>query len=164
MMDKARNFQEKSVGVLIDLENTNILGCLLSYFNELKDLLKDKPMAFAALCNALKTFKGPVTESVITLHPNHWECNPAASTYTYALATALSSSLPSSLSSPLKEVKDTSHNAADQAEDKIMAQIDKAKKWPSIPQRYFKCGHLGHICSHCYVQKSYQWVQFKACL
>jgi hypothetical protein len=45
-----------------------------------------------------------------------------------------------------------------------MAQLDKAKKWFSIPRRCFKCGHLGHICSHCYIQKSYQQVQFKACL
>jgi hypothetical protein len=121
-MDKAHNFQKKSVGVLIDLENTNVLGCLLSHFNELKDLLKDKPTAFAALCNALKTFKGPVTKSAITLRPNHWQRNPAASTYTYALATAPSSSLlPSSSSSPSKKVKDTSRDAADQAEVKIMA-------------------------------------------
>jgi hypothetical protein len=59
-MDKACNFQEKSVGVLIELENTNILRCLLSHFDELRDLLKDKPTIYAALCNALKTFKGPV--------------------------------------------------------------------------------------------------------
>jgi hypothetical protein len=120
-MDKARNFQEKSVGVLIDLENTNVLECLLSHFDELRDLLKDKPPPFAALCNALKTFKGPVTESAITLCPNHWQHNPATSAYTYALATASSSSPSLSSSSPLKEVKDTSHDAADQAEDKIMA-------------------------------------------
>jgi hypothetical protein len=48
-MDKACNFQEKLVGVLIDLENTNILGHLLSHFDELRDLLKDKPTMFAAL-------------------------------------------------------------------------------------------------------------------
>jgi hypothetical protein len=132
-MDKARNFQEKSVEVLIDLENTNVLRCLLSHFNELRDLFKDKPTAFAALCNALKTFKGPVTESAITPRPNYWQRNPTTSAYTYTLATALSSLSPSSLLSPLKEVKDTSCNAADQAEDKIMAQIDKAKKWSPIP-------------------------------
>jgi hypothetical protein len=133
MMDKARNFQEKSVGVLIDLKNTNILRCLLSHFDKLRDLLKDKPTAFAALCNALKTFKGPVTKSAITLHPNHWHRNPAAFIYTYAPTTASSSSSPSSSLSPSKEVKDTSCDAADQAEDKIMVQLDKAKKWSSIP-------------------------------
>jgi hypothetical protein len=161
-MDKARSYQEKSVGVLINLENTNILGCLLSHFNELKDLLKDKPTMYAALCNALKTFKGPVTGSAIMPRPNHWQRNPAASTYTYALTIASSSSLPSSSSSPSKKVEDTSCNAADQAEDKIMAQLNKAKKWSSIHWRYFKCSHLGHIHSHCYIQKSYQQVQFKA--
>jgi hypothetical protein len=132
-MDKARSYQEKSVGILIDLENTNVLGCLLSHFDELKDLLKDKPTTFAALCNTLKTFKGPVTESAITPHPNHWQHNPATSAYTYALATASISSPSSSSSSPLKEVEDTSRDAADWAEDKIMAQLDKAKKWSSIP-------------------------------
>jgi hypothetical protein len=162
MMDKARNFQEKLVGVLIDLENTNVLGCLFSHFDELRDLLKDKPTAFAALCNTLKTFKGPVTESAITPHPNHWQRNPAASTYTYILATVSSSLSPSSSSSPLKEVKDTTHDAADWAEDKIMVQLDKAKKWSSIPQKCFKCGYLGHIHSYCYIQKSHQQVQFKA--
>jgi hypothetical protein len=121
MMNKAHSYQEKSVGVLINLENTNVLGCLLSHFDKLKDLLKDKPTAYAALCNALKTFKGPVTESVITPRPNHWQRNPTASAYTYALATASSSSSLSSLLSPSKEVKDTSRDAADQAEDKIMA-------------------------------------------
>jgi hypothetical protein len=120
-MDKAHNFQEKSVGVLIDLENTNVLGHLLFHFDKLRDHLKDKPTAFAALCNALKTFKGPVTKSAITLRPNHWQCNPAAFIHTHAPVTAsLSSSPPSSLS-PSKEVKDTSCDAADQAEDKIMA-------------------------------------------
>jgi hypothetical protein len=120
MMDKACNFQEKSVGVLINLENTNVLRCLLSHFDELKDLLKDKPMVFAALCNAFKTFKGPVTQSAITPRPIHWQCNPAASTYTYALATESLSSSPSSSSFPSKEVEDTSHDATDQAEDKIV--------------------------------------------
>jgi hypothetical protein len=121
MMDKARNFQEKLVGVLIDLENTNVLGCLLSHFDKLRDHLKDKLTVFAALCNALKTFKGPVTESTITPRPNHWQHNPATFFHTYALATASSSSSLSSLLSPSKEVKDTFCNAADQAEDKIMA-------------------------------------------
>jgi pyruvate/2-oxoacid:ferredoxin oxidoreductase beta subunit len=132
-MDKARNFQEKAVGVLIDLENTNVLGRLLSHFDELRDLLKDKPTVFTALCNALKTFKGPVTKSAITPCPNHWQHNPATSAYTYALATASSSSSLSSSSSPLKEVEDNSRDAADQAEDKIMVQLNKAKKWSSIP-------------------------------
>jgi hypothetical protein len=121
MMDKARNFQEKSVGVLIDLENTNVLRRLLSHFNKLKDLLKDKPTAYAALCNALKTFKGPVTKSVITPCPNHWQRNPATSAYTYTLGTASSLSSPLSSSSPSKEVEDTTRDAADRAEDKIMA-------------------------------------------
>jgi hypothetical protein len=162
MMDKAHNFQEKLVGVLIDLENTNVLRHLLSHFDELRDLLRDKPAAFAALCNALKTFKGPVTESAITPYPNYWQHNPTTSAYTYALATASLSSSPSSSSSPSKEVEDTSCDAANQAEDKIMVRIDKAKKWSSIPQRCFKYGCLGHIHSHCYIQRSSQWVQFKA--
>jgi hypothetical protein len=164
MMDKAHSFQEKLVGVLINLENTNILRRLLSHFDKLRDHLKDKPTVFAALCNALKTFKGPVTESAITLCPNHWQRNPTAFIHTHAPTIASSLSSPLSSLSPSKEVEDTSYNAADQAEDKIMAQLNKAKKWSSIPQRCFKYSHLGHIYSHCYIQKSYQWVQFKACL
>jgi hypothetical protein len=120
MIDKACNFQEKSVGVLINLENTNVLECLLSHFNELRNHLKDKPTALAALRNALKTFKGPITESAITLHPNHWQHNPTASLHTRAPAIASSSSLPSSSLSPSRKVKDTSCNAADQAEGKIV--------------------------------------------
>jgi hypothetical protein len=133
MIDKARNFQEKSVGVLVELENTNVLGCLLSHFDELRDHLKDKPAAFADLCNALKYFKGPVTKSAITLCPNHWQHNPAAFLHTYDQTTVSSSLSPLSSSSPLKEVEDTSYNAADQAENKLRAQLDKAKKWSPIP-------------------------------
>jgi hypothetical protein len=121
MMDKAHNFQEKLVGILVKLENTNVLGHLLSYFNKLRNHLKDKPAMFADLCNALKYFKGPVTESVITPRHNHWQHNPAAFLHTYAPTTASLSSSPLSLLSPSKEVEDTSHNVADQAEDKIRA-------------------------------------------
>jgi hypothetical protein len=114
-------YNKKSVGIFVDLENTNILGYLLSHFDKLRNHLKDKPATFADLCNALKYFKGPVTKSAITLHPNHWQCNPTAFFHTYAPTTASSSSSLLSSLSPSKEVKDTSCNAADQAEDKIRA-------------------------------------------
>jgi hypothetical protein len=94
------------------LKNANILGCLLSHFNELRKQLNNKPMAFLNLQNAFKTYKGPITKFAISLHPNYWQHNPATFLLTYAPAPASLLSLPLSLLSPLKEVKDTLYNAA----------------------------------------------------
>jgi hypothetical protein len=170
MMDKACNFQEKSVGFLVNLKNTNIHRHVLSHFNKLRDYLKNKPPAFADLCNALKYFKGPaVTESAITPCPNHWQCNPTTFLHTYTPIIALLSLLPLSLPSPLQEVEDTLHDAAGYIEDNLREQLDSQKpRWiyscPNVPHKCFKCGCLGHIYSQCYIEKSYQLAQFKACL
>jgi hypothetical protein len=75
--DKAMKYQEKAVCVLSELENANFLGCLLSNFNKLKKQLEDKPKACADLYKALETYQGPVTESALNPHPNHWQSNPA---------------------------------------------------------------------------------------
>jgi hypothetical protein len=115
-------YQEKAVCVLSKLENTNLLECLLFYFNKLKKQLKDKPKACVELCKALETYQGPITESALNPCPNRWQSNPTAFLYTQAPAS--SSSSPSSLPSPSQEVKDTLCDAAGCIEDNLRAQIN----------------------------------------
>ena len=82
LQEKEMRYVEKAVGVLQELENANILGCLLAHEDKIHDMLlqasKNKfyPISsqdpFTAYTVLAKFFKGTITQSALNICLNRW--------------------------------------------------------------------------------------------
>ena len=63
-------FAEKALEVLSEMENANVLGCLLAHMDVLSMALTPNPDANFACIKAIRGFDGDVTETTLDMHVN----------------------------------------------------------------------------------------------
>jgi hypothetical protein len=175
LQEKENECLEKAMCVLSDLENTNILGRLTCFEDEVyHDLTHDQIAAYEFL-KVIHTYQGVITTSALDGTPNPWRkhfITGLDSSLTFKPRTPIKP-CPASLralafSRPLKtrldhcsskernhnEVEDLFHENADTIEERLRQRLHGRKFIPKHPlsahKRCFKCGHMGHIRAQCY--------------
>ena len=114
-------YAEKALEVLSEMENANVLGHLLAHIDVLSMALAPKPDTHFTYIKAIKGFDGDITETMLDPHINRHR-------------------------SPIKE--------QDKRKDALKRRKRQCHTHTTIfplhmRKQRFRCGHFGHIRSHC---------------
>jgi hypothetical protein len=170
LQEKENECLEKAMCVLSDLENTNILGRLACFEDEVyHDLTHDQIAAYEFL-KVIHTYRGVITTSALDATPNPYRKHfithldspltfrprnsdsPRAVPFTIPLRGCLDRHC--SKERNHDEVEDYFQENADVIEERLHQRLHKRKPLPKHPlsahKQCFKCGHMGHIRAMCY--------------
>jgi hypothetical protein len=162
LQDKYMHYLEHSMEVLSDLENVNILGCILAHHED----FDDNPKAYAAFFTKVAPFKGHVTNSghdttinpyaagLISFGPPASACTVSNMYYTllltYAEAVKKSHTPPSTPHAPptmLHTMRYTPHH--DTPCPALSTSSTTSSNCSTISRRHrSKCCHKCHVLGH----------------
>jgi len=151
LQEKHMYYLEKRMEVLSDLENTNVLGCILVHTEE----FDGHPEAYASFFQAVSPFRGHITYSGTNIAIDRYMSG----------AIALG---PPTVSKPLPSYMHISYADTLRNSKSICKPLTTVEKPPSIPtglcsthgKRCHKCRVLGHIQRECPKRQSKKKVFF----
>ena len=138
---KEMKFAKKALEVLLEMENANVLGCLLVHMDVLSMALAPKPDAHFAYIKVIRGFDGDITETVLDTCVN---CHHSA-------AKEQGEPIPDSVFDKqcakeqhiLDERKDSLEHCKGQCRTHAVVFPLHMRK------QCFRCGHFGHIRIYC---------------
>ena len=138
---KEMKFAEKALEILLEMENANMLGCLLTHMDILSMALTPKPDTHSAYIKAIRGFDGDITETTLDQRVNR-HC--------------------SIIKEQGKPIPDSVFNEQCAKEQHILDEHKDALKHRKrqchahatvfplhMRKQCFRYGHFGHICIHC---------------
>src|SRR5882757_7161019 len=176
LQDQEQRCLERAMCALSELENANVLGCLLAHGDEILHSLTADQSAAGRFCRIMHHFEGTITQSAIDAAPNPL-CASYISSERYR-AEARTEYVPLTQHTHMcskernhLEVKDNEHRrlqnkqadeffctATDEIEDRLRNQLRRRRdRRPHIvhhipagkPKKCFLCGRKGHIRLNC---------------
>ena len=138
---KEMKFAEKALEVLSEMENTNVLGHLLAHMDVLSIALTPKPDAHFTYIKAIRGFDGDITETALDPHINRH----------HSAIKEQGEPIPDSV---FDEQCAKEQCILDKREDALKCRKRQCHAHTTVfpmhmHKQCFRCGHFGHICSHC---------------
>ena len=128
--------------VLSELENANVLGRLLAHTDQLAEALAPNPDANAQYIKAIKGFAGDITKSALDPCINHYrstveEQGEPIPNYILGEEYAKRQCILDDCKATIRR-----HHEKQQTTHAAVFPVHTHKQC-------FRCGHYGHICTHC---------------
>ena len=138
---KEMKYTEKALEVLSEMENANVLGCLLAHMDVLSMALTPKPDAHFAYIKAIRGFDGDITETVL---------DPCINCHRSAIKEQ-GKPTPDSV---FDEQCAKEQRIIDEREDALECRKRQCHAHTAVfplhmRKQCFRCGHFGHIRIHC---------------
>ena len=138
---KELKYFEKALEVLSEMENANVLGCLLAHMDVLSMALTPKPDIHFAYIKVIRGFDGDITETVLDLRVN---CH-------HSTIKEQGEPIPDSV---FDEQCAKEQHIIDEHKDTLKRRKRQCHTHTTIfplhaHKQCFRCGHFGHICLFC---------------
>ena len=138
---KEMKYTEKALEVLSEMENANVLGCLLTHIDILSMALAPKPDAHFTYIKAIQGFDGDITETTLDPCINH-HCSAVREQ-----GEPIPDSVFDEQCAKEQCILDEHKDALEHRKRQCHAH---AAVFPlHMCKQCFRCGHFGHICAHC---------------